>query len=400
MKTKILTATIVSSFFIFHSSFGQGALTPPGAPAPTMKSLDQIEPRTPISSAPFTITNPGSYYLTTNITVSSGNAITIATNGVTLDLNGFNISSTEASPTGTGILLGSALTDITILNGHIKGRVTYSSGNYTGSGFANGIYISGSAVLNVRVTGVSVSGCLDNGIALGTVNSTIVESCTVLTVGGYGIEASTVVRSYAKNCGNVAISADTVSDSEGDCTGSSDGLDASFSANNCTGVSTSGTGLNAAGTANNCYGVSLVGDGLDSGTATGCYGTSYGGGFGVLTSFSAENCYGSSGSGDGVATSTALNCCGTSDSGYGIIAKTAQNCYGTNTSGTGLYANAAQNCYGFNGGSYTGLQALVAQNCYGFSENGVGLIADIANVCLGDTSTGTATNITHNVNSY
>jgi hypothetical protein len=28
----------------------QGSLTPPGAPAPTMKSLDQVEPRTPISS--------------------------------------------------------------------------------------------------------------------------------------------------------------------------------------------------------------------------------------------------------------------------------------------------------------------------------------------------------------
>jgi hypothetical protein len=33
----------------------QGSLTPPGAPAPTMKTLTQIEPRTPISSLPFTI---------------------------------------------------------------------------------------------------------------------------------------------------------------------------------------------------------------------------------------------------------------------------------------------------------------------------------------------------------
>jgi hypothetical protein len=50
MKTKILIAT-VSLFLIFHSApqlRGQGALTPPGAPAPTMKSLAQIEPRTPV----------------------------------------------------------------------------------------------------------------------------------------------------------------------------------------------------------------------------------------------------------------------------------------------------------------------------------------------------------------
>lgn len=50
-------------------TFAQGSLTPPGAPEPTMKTLDQIEARTPISSAPFTIIRPGSYYLTTNLTV-------------------------------------------------------------------------------------------------------------------------------------------------------------------------------------------------------------------------------------------------------------------------------------------------------------------------------------------
>ena len=59
------------------TAFAQGALTPPGAPAPTMKSLAQIEPRTPISSVPFTITQPGSYYLTTNLTTTVSNAIVI-----------------------------------------------------------------------------------------------------------------------------------------------------------------------------------------------------------------------------------------------------------------------------------------------------------------------------------
>jgi hypothetical protein len=42
-----------------------------------MKSLDQIEARTPISSAPFTISAPGSYYLTTNLTTAVSNAILI-----------------------------------------------------------------------------------------------------------------------------------------------------------------------------------------------------------------------------------------------------------------------------------------------------------------------------------
>src|SRR6266568_6580756 len=100
------------------TTLAQGSLTPPGAPAPTMKTLDQIEARTPISSAPFTITDSGSYYLTTNVTVSSGDAITIAADNVTLDLNGFTISSTRPTAlTDSAILLGSVM-NIAIYNGH------------------------------------------------------------------------------------------------------------------------------------------------------------------------------------------------------------------------------------------------------------------------------------------
>jgi hypothetical protein len=122
--------------------FAQGALTPPGPPGPMMVTLSQIEARTPISSVPYTISAPGSYYLTGNLAVSSGTAITITTNQVTLDLNGFTLSSTEATPTGMDILLTGGNSDITIRNGHITGGVTYSGGNYTGSGFASGINYS------------------------------------------------------------------------------------------------------------------------------------------------------------------------------------------------------------------------------------------------------------------
>ena len=51
--------------------FGQGSLAPPVAPQPSMRSLDQIEPRTPILSPPFTINTGGSYYLTGNVIVSN-----------------------------------------------------------------------------------------------------------------------------------------------------------------------------------------------------------------------------------------------------------------------------------------------------------------------------------------
>ena len=112
----------------------QGSLTPPGAPAPTMKSLDEVyakigtsqEARTPIAFTPFTITAPGSYYLTTNLTVSSGHAIYILANNVALDLNGFTISSTAPSATGNAIVVGmdSGVSGVTIVNGFISSGVT------------------------------------------------------------------------------------------------------------------------------------------------------------------------------------------------------------------------------------------------------------------------------------
>ena len=80
----------------------QGSLTPPpGEPAPTMKTLDQTEPRTPISSVPFTITQPGSYYLTANL-VSASSGIIIQTNRVTVDLMGFSITG-DRGPIDQGV---------------------------------------------------------------------------------------------------------------------------------------------------------------------------------------------------------------------------------------------------------------------------------------------------------
>jgi hypothetical protein len=382
MKTRMLTVLAALAWLStlhpqFSTVFAQGSLSPPGAPAPTMKTLAQIEPRTPISSAPFTINAPGSYYLITNITVSSGDAITIATNGVTLDLNGFTIASTATTATGYGIRLNGGLRNLTILNGFIQGGVTNNAGTYNGPGFLHGIYYAVGAPANTRVARVSVSGCLGNGLYLGDGDSTVVESCTARTIGGSGIVASTIQSSVAIDCGGNGISGAQVSDSRGKTTGGDfSGLSA-WTAQNCYGYATSyGTGLSA-WTAQNCYGYSSSGDGIFA--------------------YTAQNCYGQSSSNFGIEANTAQNCYGHSSSGYGIFAEyAALNCGGYSSISTGLYAESAQNCWGESDGNGTGLYANdVAIGCRGYSNSGTGLQAYIANSCR--VAHGT-TNITYKYN--
>src|SRR2546423_776646 len=103
--TKLLPPAALIVFCLFFSTmsiFAQGSLTPPGAPAPTMKALDEIEPRINLQASPapasvdttnanyhFIINQPGSYYLSANLGVTKLNGIKINSQGVTLDLNGF-----------------------------------------------------------------------------------------------------------------------------------------------------------------------------------------------------------------------------------------------------------------------------------------------------------------------
>jgi hypothetical protein len=351
MQQLIIAGFMLAVFSTFNphlsTAIAQGSLTPPGPPGPTMKSLDQVEPRTPISSAPFTITDPGSYYLTTNLSVSSGDAITIATNGVTLDLSGFTISSTAPSPTGTGILISGTLQDITIANGHIRGGVTNNAGTYNGTGFANGVYSSSSLPppANVLVRRITVSGCQYDGIAPGA--SSVVESCTIQAVGNYGIYASTIKQSFAIDSGSDAINGFQVSD--------------------CRGESSGGNGVNA-DTAVNCFGYSGgSGDGVIANTAQNCRGYSNGG-TGVYA-VTVQNCWGSGGGGgDGVHASIAYACNGSTTGGDGVHAWIACGCYGSSTSGYGVYVDSvASLCYGYSSAANKGMRAWTMNSCDGNS---------------------------------
>jgi len=115
----VITAALCGLSLSTQLIFGQGSLTPPGAPAPTMKTLDQIEPRTPITSLIYTISQPGSYYLTTNLTGGAFNGINITANGVTLDLMGFELVGGPGNA-GFGITVSGMRTNITVRNGTVR----------------------------------------------------------------------------------------------------------------------------------------------------------------------------------------------------------------------------------------------------------------------------------------
>jgi hypothetical protein len=329
---------MISGFMLSSTSLhGQGSLTPPGPPEPMMKTLEQIEPRTPISSVPCVITNPGSYYLVSNLDLAvNAPAITIATNRVTLDLKGFTIGTTFSNGIADGIILNGGNSVITILNGNIVGSNNAGPAGGNFPSFASGISYVGSVPVAVRVSNVSVMQCASYGINLGTNASTSVEHCLVQSIGSYGIEAGAVSDSAAYRCGLNAI------------------------------ITTY---------AINSIGQSLGSDGIDANVAENCYGSCGASGWGVYAQSAAYNCYGYLADGSSVAFSAGLfanqanNCYGNSAGvGDGVFALAASHCYCTSSSGTGLAAILATGCYCTGGGTGKGLVTSIGNGCYANTE--------------------------------
>lgn len=193
--------------FLVSDTIAQGSLTPPGAPAPTMKTLAQIEPRMAITNLPCIISQSGSYYLTTNLTGSLGfDGITISANDVTLDLNGFMLAGVPGS--GNGILIGP------------KSGLVVRNGTLQGWGISG---IGASAATDCRYQEVRASDNVGRGIYAG--NSCEINHCTANNNGLEGIAGGlsvTVVHSVAQNNAKEGITVS--SDSRiADCTIKSNG---------------------------------------------------------------------------------------------------------------------------------------------------------------------------------
>ena len=244
MKTVSVPALIASmSILLLPHAFGQGALTPPpGPPAPTMKTLDQLdaklEPRTPISSLPFTISQPGSYYLTGNLTgVSGQDGITIATSDVTLDLVGFALTGVAGSLKGVSISGGTS--NIAVRNGTVRswGGEGVDAGSASNGQFQDlRLSANGGFAGLIAGDGSTVSGCVARGNTrdgIFTGFGCTISGCTTrenLDAGIYAGQGSTVTGCTASRNTDRGIF------TSGECTVSG-----------CTANLNGGDGINASG---------------------------------------------------------------------------------------------------------------------------------------------------------
>jgi hypothetical protein len=209
---KLPSAALWLCLFIVPPLFAQGSLTPSGAPAPTMKTLAQVEPRTPISAAPYTITNSGSYYLTAVLTgIAATNGITIQANDVTIDLNGFSLVGVPGSL--SGIAVTGSRTNISIIKGVIRnwgaagvrvdGRSVQCRDLMVSSNAADGLDLAG--VVYVTVKECHVLNNRSRGIEVG--GDGVIENCQVSQNGATGIQCSgtTVIHCRADSNGAAGI---------------------------------------------------------------------------------------------------------------------------------------------------------------------------------------------------
>lgn len=152
-----------------------GPLNPPAGPVTSSyKTLTEVEPRTAINSTntpggageTFLITQPGSYYLTGNITMSAGKtAIGVNASDVTIDMNGYTI-------------IGQASGGLGIAGYGGAGRIVVRGGS-----FRAGPLLAISIGAESLVENVQVSQSTTGVDAISVGDRSVVRNCRVSTAG-------------------------------------------------------------------------------------------------------------------------------------------------------------------------------------------------------------------------
>jgi len=156
--------------------------------------------QTAATTFPIQINEPGSYVLTSNLTVTTGNAININADNVTLDLNGHGI---YGPGTGYGIYARNQF-NIAIKNGIVRGFhfgiYLVNDADHQGAGHRiEGIQASNNSGYGIYACYSTVTNCTANNNGYDGIYAydSTVTNCTANNNGSYGIYAS---RSTVTNC--------------------------------------------------------------------------------------------------------------------------------------------------------------------------------------------------------
>lgn len=194
----LVLVALVTLIAMQASGVRGGPLDPPTGPGETDGVL---QPGTPISSIPYTIDEPGHYYVTRNLTMTeAGIGITIDSPGVTLDLGGFTLDGANQGSDGVRILAATHQ-DITVRNGHAT--------RWTGNGFyltaigvlGEDLHASGNGngivVVLGNLTRCTASGSTQTGI---TGNTSSISECQARDGAiGFDLTGSTLRDSVASS---------------------------------------------------------------------------------------------------------------------------------------------------------------------------------------------------------
>jgi len=211
MKTKhaISTCLVIVCGFAAALHAQTPPLTPsgpPSDPSTAMKSLNQVEPRTIIGSLPYTISQPGSYYLTGNLTFGDDvTGITISANDVTLDLGGFTLQRTgSAGDSVRSIAINVTGSGVAIKNGHIDGagaagRYSHGITGSAGQVVVEGVTVRDCTSSNNIATGVGISLSATSRVA----NCQVIDAARGVTAGlveSCVLQNTRVIGGNVKNC--------------------------------------------------------------------------------------------------------------------------------------------------------------------------------------------------------
>ena len=191
----IAGAATVTLVMVLAGIVSAGSLDPSGPPSSPSGVFGS---GTPISSLPFPITAPGSYYLTGNLTgVSGQSGITIASNDVSLDLRGFTLQGVPGSGSGVKLQSPTFWRAITVRNGTARGWGDSGfQAQFTNGGVFDSLTAEGNGLWGIVVGGgSSLSHCsaTNNGASGINAFESTVSGCTALWNAGHGFQINTTV---------------------------------------------------------------------------------------------------------------------------------------------------------------------------------------------------------------